>query len=255
MRLHSFAIAALLLSVAPIAMAQERQAPPRQRDAAQRQDRTALRVPPEGTQEAGLDQSIAACLILGNQEELAVAQFAQQRAQSPEVKQFAQQMIKEHQQAISQLEKFAPQGVSLKLDSQAAGAHTRHQPGARTPEGETRAPAGEATPHTEGDMHQQMLAVQKDVTQQRLALTQRELSEKEGAKFDQCFIGQQTGAHIGMLAMLTGAAPHVSSELRSVLEQQQPGAEQHLQQAKQLMEQLDSQAQTARRTEAAPRTQ
>src|SRR5688572_11371786 len=47
-----------------------------------------------------IDQHIAVCLLLGNQEEVALGQFAQDRAQHPEVKQFAQMMAQEHQEAI-----------------------------------------------------------------------------------------------------------------------------------------------------------
>jgi hypothetical protein len=92
-----------------------------------------------------------------------------------------------------------------------------------------------------------MLAMQKDIAQKCLALTQRELGEYDGAKFDQAYIGQQCGAHIGMLAKLTGSEQYASGELQPVLAQQQQTVEQHLQHAKQVMQQLEGRPETARR--------
>jgi predicted outer membrane protein len=249
-------LATAVLTLCSATAAQERAAQP-DRDATRqlpRQERTALRVSPDGAETAsGFDGPIAACLILGNREEIALAQFAQQRAQSPEVKEFAQQLIQDHQQAISQLEKFAPQDVSLELDGQATENRARPDRTARNVEIEADRPQRDATARTgesHADMQRQMLAMQKDIAQRCLALTQRELSEWEGARFDQAFVGQQTGAHIGMLAKLAGTEPYASSELQSVLAKQQQAAEQHLQHAKQLMRQLDGRPETARRPTA-----
>lgn len=70
-----------------------------------------------------LDQKIAVCLLLGNQEEVAMAQFAEQRSQNDQVKQFAQQMIQHHQQAISKIQQAAPgtAGLNLQLQGGAEG--------------------------------------------------------------------------------------------------------------------------------------
>lgn len=249
---------AFAVSFAGTAVAQELRSPLQQREDAnqtQREDRTALRVPTEGSQEEkGLNGPIAACLILGSQEEVALAQFAQQRAQNPQVKRFAQKMVQDHQSAISQLQSFAPQGVSLKLDGQG-----QTQPGQRQPQTqfEDRTTTNDANRNdgatAGGDMKHQMLAMQKDIAQKCLALTQRELSEKEGEKFDQCFMAQQIGAHIGMLAKLEGSDSYASAELQQVIEQQQQTVQQHLQQAKQIMQQLEGETATARGTEVPSR--
>lgn len=54
-----------------------------------------------------LDDFVASCLILENQNEVAAAKLAQQHAKSSDVKSFAQQMEKDHSQLISELEKYA----------------------------------------------------------------------------------------------------------------------------------------------------
>ncbi|MEX2168666.1 MAG: DUF4142 domain-containing protein [Pirellulales bacterium] len=263
MRHRTVSMLLVAVSMAGLARAQE------ERDAAaqpqQPRERTALRVDPSQAGENSLDKSIAACLILGNHEQVALAEFAQSRAQNEQVKEFAQMMIKDHQKAISQLEQFAPQQVSLKLEAQANEAGTRGRTRVARPEQDQAQPQEQATRRDpqfqgrtttdqtveaggqQGDVMKQALKMQKEIAQQCLALTQRELSEHEGQKFDQAFVGQQIGAHIGMLAKLSGSDQFASAELQQVLQQQQETTQQHLQHAKQVMQELEGQSQTAER--------
>jgi predicted outer membrane protein len=53
------------------------------------------------------DALLASCLIIDNQGEIALAQLAQQRAQNPAVKAFAQQLVQDHTEAIKKLQQFA----------------------------------------------------------------------------------------------------------------------------------------------------
>ena len=259
---HSLVSMALVAMFAAVAVAQEVRAPQKERDdAAQpqpRQEQTAQRVDPSAESgENNLDKPIAACLILGSAEEVALAEFAESRIQNEQVKQFAQQMIKEHQQAITQLKQFAPQKVSLKLDGEASReTQTRPRDAAQNRaterEGQDRTKSDQTA--QAGGQHdellQQALQMQRAIAQECLNLTQQELSEKEGPKFDQCYIGQQIGAHVGMLAKLTGSEQFASAELQPVLQQQRQTVEQHLQHAKKLAQQLEGESQTAeRRTE------
>jgi predicted outer membrane protein len=61
----------------------------------------------QGTTQAGsanrTDAILANWLIADNEKEIALARIAQQRAQNPEVKQFAEKMIKEHEQFTQKL--------------------------------------------------------------------------------------------------------------------------------------------------------
>jgi predicted outer membrane protein len=95
-----------------------------------------------------LSQHIAVCLTLGNQEEVALGQFAQERAQNPQVKQFAQMMAQEHQQAISQLQQASPQlaSMNLELSAQGGGSAARGQGSATSARGAgSSSSAGSAT--------------------------------------------------------------------------------------------------------------
>src|SRR5262249_26367643 len=60
-----------------------------------------------------MDEFIATCLLIGNQEEVALAQEALGRAQNQNVKQFAQMLINDHQQAIQKLQQHARKGMGL----------------------------------------------------------------------------------------------------------------------------------------------
>ena len=262
MRHRIVATLGIALCVTGVVIAQELGTQPQDRDTTTQpaRERTALRVPTDGTQTSkNLDAPIAACLILGNQEEMTLAKFAQQRSQNEQVKQFAQKMAQAHQQATSQLEKFAPQGVSLTLNGDDRSGTTRSgdvrtgttrsgddRSGTTQPRTAVNQPGRTNSDSNTGDMHHQMLEMQKAIAQECLNLTQRELSEKEGVKFDQCFMAQQIGAHIGMLAKLTGSEQYASAELQQVVEKQRQTAQQHLQMAKQIMQQLESEASTTR---------
>jgi predicted outer membrane protein len=185
----------------------------------------------QASQGGALDQQIAVCLKLGNQEEVALAQFAQDRAQNPQVKQFAQTMIEQHQQAISKLDQAVPQLASLNLELKgAAGAAA-----ARTtpPTAGNQRASGSAT-------NQQMVDLARDIKQECLNLTQTELGKKQGAEFDKCYIGQQIVAHTGMLAELRATQRHASSQLQPVLKEGAQMAEHHLTQAKTILQQLES---------------
>lgn len=194
-------------------------------------------------QGGNLDAQIAACMLLGNQEEVALAQFAEQRAQNPEVKKFAQQMIEHHQQALAKIEQASPQVASLQLHlgGTAAGA----QPG-----------ADQANRNQAASAQHQGIQLVKAVKQQCLELTEKELGAHQGAEFDKAYIGQQVGAHLGMLAQLRGSRDFASAELQPVIAESEKVTESHLAEAKKIMQQIKdqgSQPQTTQRPVAATR--
>jgi predicted outer membrane protein len=66
-----------------------------------------------------MDAHLAACLLLGNQKEIAISKFAMEHAQNQKVKQFAQQMIASHSKDAAELQKFVGPEVLPPLDGQA----------------------------------------------------------------------------------------------------------------------------------------
>jgi len=73
-----------------------------------------------------IEQFLAGCLLARNQSEVDLSQFAQEQAENPEVKQFAQQMVQDHQKIIQQLQQVAGnqsgQGVTLTTPNPTARA-------------------------------------------------------------------------------------------------------------------------------------
>jgi predicted outer membrane protein len=204
-----------------------------------------------GAQAGNLDQGIAACIALGNQEEIALAQYASTRAKNEKVKEFAQTMQREHTAALQKLRQVAPQLANWNLELQ-AGANTRPASGqtgvqqAGAPQQFGNQPNGvqqaaSTQPAGAGGHDAQMVALQRTIAQQCLALTQRELDEA-GADFDHCYIGQQVGAHVAMLAKLQGSEQFAGPELRGFIQEATKTVEQHLQHAKQIAKELKSEA-------------
>jgi predicted outer membrane protein len=95
---------AWFVSAAVVAQEAKTQRPP---------DRPDPRTGPVPTERAPIqtasssDAILASCLIIDNQGEIALAQLAQQRAENPAVKAFAQQLVQDHTEAIKKLQQFA----------------------------------------------------------------------------------------------------------------------------------------------------
>lgn len=194
----------------------------------------------QANQAGGLDQQIAACGVLANQEEIALAQFAKDRAESDQVKQFAEMMIEQHQQAIQKIEQAVPQVAAWKI--QLRNANADQQAGA--------AAQPQANGQAGGQSPQFLLA--RQIHEECLALTKEALSEKEGADFDKAYMAQQCMAHLGMKAAIKGSEPFASQQLKPVLQEGLKMTDKHLTEAKNLKKQLMNEAAGEPRQARAP---
>ena len=162
------------------------------------------------------DQQVAACLYGEISNEIEIAKLAESKAQSPEVRQFAQQMVKDHTPSRDEMKQLAG---SLATDT------SRQRPG------ETGARAGS------GGLD--WISVKKELGEKCLETIKKELSAKQSNEFDQCFMTQQAMAHTKMVDELTVLRNHVSNELRQKLDKDLQTAQHHLQMAKDLVKKLD----------------
>lgn len=195
-------------------------------------------------------------LVLMNQKEVALSQFAAQRAQSDEVKQFAQMMVDEHTQLLQQM------GASPRRASAAMGDTARDAAEGAAEEGNLA--VSRATGEADTDMAQQGLEVREgassdvyamaggaskgagdelsrvhqQVAERRMASTREYLSEKEGTEFDKAYMGMQIMEHQEMLDKIEVYQQYMP-EQREVLQQARKHTQDHLQQARQIMQQLD----------------
>lgn len=199
-----------------------------------------------GAQAGNLDHEIAAMIALGNQEEVTLAQFAQQHAKNARVKEFAQMMQRDHTQALQKLKQLSPQLASLNTELQAGatpGAAARPQAGVQQAGGQQQfgaqangvQPAGSTQAIAAGGSPR--LDLFRAIHARCLALTQRELQEA-GDDFDACYVGQQVGAHVGMLAKLQASEQYATGELRTFIQEATQTVENHLQHAKELAKEL-----------------
>lgn len=201
---------------------------------------------PPGTQPAAgrsqhknLDSHFAACLVLQNQNEIAVAKLAEQRSKSPEVKKFAQMLQKDHQQFLGDVEKFG--GTQFRDRRPAASTASGEEPKAQpSPARAATNPAQSARPGqaaaADDDQH---LQIKREIADECIASAQRELSSKEGREFDACFVGMQIGMHQMLVDELKVLERHASAELQPTLKKGRESAQSHLERAKEIMKDID----------------
>src|SRR5436190_1043639 len=142
------------------------------------------------------DAQLVAMLLIDNHNEVAAARLAEQRSKSEEVKKFARQMIEDHTKFIDKLRPLAGQYANI----------------AGNREGAERAPT--AQPNRGGALD--IVQLKQQLGQKCLESTRKELESKEGAKFDQCYVGMQVGEHMKMVDTLEVFQQYASSDLKAL---------------------------------------
>jgi len=223
-------------------------------------------VAPGVRQGENLDANFAHCLILENQNEIALAKMAQQKAESSGVKEFVDKLIRDHQQFLQQLEKFG--GMELKT-TRAAILEGRQNPVNPNPPNQPnqiqnqpnqiqnqnqaqpqpqnpnpnlnqatvqqRFPAG-----APGVIHtDKFLQIKHEMADECLTSARRELEGKSGHEFEMCFLGMQIGMHMQMADQLKVLERHASPQLQSILHEGRETTERHLSKAKELMRDVE----------------
>lgn len=215
----------------------------------------------QGRQESLADGQIAAALIIDNQKEIALAELASQQAQNEQVKEFAQKMIEDHKQLVQQLQRYAESaGIprqQLTLDTGTSGERSRQstaqseqdRQSAQRPQDEERTPRRAARPELEQRQRGasqggvDFVQLKHELANENLRSIRQDLQEKSGAEFDQCYMFGQVMAHMHMADALKVSSKHVSSELEQTLQQGLQKTKQHLEEAKQLAQQLEKSSQ------------
>jgi predicted outer membrane protein len=213
-----------------------------------------------------VDAQLAAWLIVDNEAEIALAELAQQKAESEEVKQFARTMQDEHTQYLSQLAPFAGdahQSGDRTIEGQQPSRRTegsrddtdrarddtdaqrrdaqrrdgQQQAGNDRPKAtDARRPGEQATDSRGVDL----VALKKELGEQCLQSVKQSLEEKQGAEFDKCYMAQQAMAHQQMLDTLEVFESHASTELQPVIQAGIETTRKHLEHAKELAKSAES---------------
>lgn len=198
----------------------------------------------------GNDQLLSTCVAIDNQAEINLAEFAQSKAQDEQVKEFAQMLVKDHQQFQQKLQQFAPSAGQIRLEEgqqtstrssgvqQAAGTATADS-GIRQTAGTQATGQPQLRPQAGTQAGIDPIQLHRELAAQCLADTKKMLSEKEEGKFDVCFVGQQIAMHGATISKLKVLKRHASGELAQVLGEGLETSERHMEKAEKLMKELD----------------
>jgi predicted outer membrane protein len=225
-----------------------------------------------------VEHFLAACLLGQNKAEVELSQIALQKSENAEVKQFAQKMVTDHQKMIEQLQPIAmAQGGANRAASSILGGNSEAQGRSETTEGRTSdtralpgssgasqtiAPSGtsaavppvtataeataganlSATAAGRVNAVHDLMQIERQINDRCLQMAKEELQQKSGAEFDKCYVGNAIGMHAHALAALEVIGKQTQGTLAQVAQQAQPGVQQHLDHAKQLMKQLEGQS-------------
>lgn len=215
------------------------------------------------------DEILATWLLIENNNEIALSQIAQQRAQDPEVKQFAQSMVEAHRQMGQGLQPFAADVGSIgssaidanapkPTDSKATGTDPKAMDPKTTgtdPKPMGQDPKTTGTPQDAGagrtstagttglaSMQQlDHIALLKELGRECLASSRAALEGKQGAEFDRCYVGMALGAHMKANDAMTVFQRHASSNLAIEIGKSQRMVASHLEEAKGLAKRLEGQ--------------
>lgn len=200
------------------------------------------------------DSELAAALILANRKEIAISELASQQAQDDKVKQFAQKMIEDHKQFVQELERFTQTAgiTSEQLTFNSGEATQRRQPAQdrrqadaadpQRPEDRTTRQA--ARPEldrsaTAGQGGVEFVQLTQELAEESLQSIKKDLQEKSGKEFDQCYMFGQVMGHMHMADTLKVISNHASSQLKQTVEKGHQKTREHLEEAKQLSKQVD----------------
>lgn len=201
------------------------------------------------------EKEIAACKLVECRNEIELAKFALTKTQNPQVKEFADKMIKDHGEACKDLEKWAGDYKIEKVEGKVeSGASEKENSGTRL-ELQTKKGGVVGVDFNAGGSHMasgalNWPAIHQEMAAKCLAAAKKELGEKEGVEFDKCYMGMQLGAHQKMIIADEVLSKYVSAESREKLEKCKTTATEHLEMAKNIMKTLEGKtsAEVSRRT-------
>jgi predicted outer membrane protein len=92
------------------------------------------------------------------------------------------------------------------------------------------------------DAVQQIAQIDRQIVDRKSQMVKEDLQQKSGAEFDKCFMGTAVAAHTHALAALEVISQQSQGQLAQITKQAQPTVQEHLERAKQLIKQLDSES-------------
>lgn len=184
------------------------------------------------------DQTIAQCVGLDNQTEITIVTAARDKLQSEKVKDFADMLVKDHQEFLTKLQKISPNAGKENLES--AGERDNRTTAREGQPAQPAQPAGRQTTAFRGDPNAGLdfMQLHREMAQECIAAAEKGMAEKKDSEIDACFVGWQIASHGMMKTKLTVLERHASGELAQVLKEGRETTEKHMKEAEKLMDQL-----------------
>ena len=183
------------------------------------------------------DGILATWLLVENDNEVALSQIALQRAQDPEVKQFAQRMVDDHGEMGRKLRTVAG---AAGFDSKGVSKGDAKGDAKGGDDDGDVAHALERSPGHDIKSGLDHVALLRELGIQCLLSARTELESKQGAEFEQCYVGMMIGGHFKVNDQMTVFQRHASPEFKSALAEGQKTVQMHLDEAKQLVKRLQA---------------
>ncbi len=225
------------------------------------QPNTRVNQPVLGQNQNQGDSQLAACLIVDNEGEIAIAKFVASKSQNSDVKEFAETMVTEHEAFLKKLSQFSATS-STPRDPATHSQTNRDNPNTTTnPNANRDNPAANnqnvnrdpnAAPNTNPNTairtnttaavaHGGLdhIRIKQEIGRACVETMKKELGDKKGAKFDECYVGSQIGMHLHMADTLKVLKNYASPQLRAVLEEGEKTTAEHLDHARTLMKDLE----------------
>jgi putative membrane protein len=159
-----------------------------------------------------VDLFLIPCLINANNAEVTLGNIATQKAQSKDVKDFAQELVKDHTAALKQF-----QQLQTTLTQQLRPQNPNNTPVAAA-----------------------LFEINQEIEQSCLASAQRELEQVSSSDFDRCYIGMQVGMHMQLSSVVSVLKNHVTSpDFKKAIEDLAQLDSRHLESAKKIMKDLE----------------
>jgi len=163
-----------------------------------------------------VDEYLATWMIVGNKNEITLAELAQKQATDPAVKQFAQKLVESHRQFVQKLQPFAAGTGDSAGQADGASQPKSAQPAAF-------AGSKDGFDHT---------GLVEELGAQCLQTARKELEQKKGADFDLCYMTMEIGSHLHANDMLVVFQKHASAPLKAAFSEEQRMGAAHLAEAK-----------------------
>lgn len=205
------------------------------------------------------DRQMATWLWAESEAKIELAKWVIDRTKNADVKEFAQQVVYDHGEYLEQLRRFGAAPPTAQDDEADTGAPNRDDEYQEKPAEDyskltqqffnnpfsllTRSDEVQASATRENKRPitgpLEIVRVKHEIAQQNVATVKNELRQKARGEFEKCFVGQQFLGHLMMVDTLKVMKRYASEDLRLVIDQGEKTAEEQLDHARMLMNDMN----------------